>query len=81
MALEKQSRGAFWATVLPPTLWIMLFFLVPLAIVWGYSFGKNDGLTGVAITGTFDNYVRAFNPTILQIFLKSIIVAGITTLL
>lgn len=81
MALEKQSRGAFWATVLPPTLWIVLFFLVPLAIVWGYSFGKNEGLTGVAITGTFENYARAFNPTILQIFVKSIIVAGITTLL
>ena len=62
MALERQSRGAFWATVLPPTLWIVLFFLVPLAIVWGYSFGKNDGLTGVAITGTFDNYVPSTRP-------------------
>lgn len=81
MALEKQSRAAFWVTVLPPTLWIAAFFLIPLGIVWAYSFGHNEGLTGVTITGTFDNYIRAFDPLYLQIFGKSIAVAGLTTLL
>ncbi len=81
MALEKQSRAAFWVTVLPPILWIAAFFLIPLGIVWAYSFGHNEGLTGVAITGTFDNYIRAFDPLYLQIFGKSIAVAGLTTLL
>lgn len=81
MALEKQSRLAFWTTVLPPTLWVAVFFLIPLGIVWGYSFGQNDGLTGVKITGTFDNYLRAFEPLYLQIFAKSIFYAGLTTVL
>ncbi|MEZ5899058.1 MAG: ABC transporter permease [Hyphomicrobiaceae bacterium] len=81
MALEKQSRAAFWTTVLPPTLWIAIFFLIPLGIVWAYSFGQNEGLTGVTITGTFNNYIRAFQPLYLQIFGKSFAVAGLTTLL
>ena len=79
--IEKQSRLAFWTTLLPPTLWVVVFFLVPLGIVWGYSFGRNKGLTGVTVTGTFDNYLRAFEPLYLQIFAKSIFYAGLTTLL
>jgi spermidine/putrescine transport system permease protein len=79
--LEKQGRLAFWTTVLPPTLWVAVFFLIPLGIVWAYSFGQNNGLTDVALTGTFANYARAIEPLYLQIFAKSIVVAGITTLL
>lgn len=79
--LAKQSRLAFWMTVLPPTLWVAVFFIVPLGIVWAYSFGQNDGLTGVTITGTFSNYVRAVQPLYLEIFGKSMVVAGLTTLL
>jgi spermidine/putrescine transport system permease protein len=79
--LEKQGRVAFWTTVLPPTLWVAVFFLIPLGIVWAYSFGQNNGLTDVTITGTFKNYARAFEPLYLQIFWKSILVAGLTTLL
>jgi spermidine/putrescine transport system permease protein len=79
--LEKQGRLAFWTTVLPPTLWVAVFFLIPLGIVWAYSFGQNNGLTEVTITGTFNNYARAFEPLYLQIFWKSILVAGLTTLL
>jgi spermidine/putrescine transport system permease protein len=79
--LEKQGRLAFWTTVLPPTVWVAAFFLIPLGIVWAYSFGQNNGLTDVTISGTFANYARAIEPLYLQIFWKSILVAGLTTLL
>ncbi|HEY6669546.1 MAG TPA: ABC transporter permease, partial [Methyloceanibacter sp.] len=69
------------ATALPPIAWVVVFFLAPLAIVWAYSFGRNQGLTDVDISGTFDNYVRALQPLYLGIFVKSVIVAGLTTLL
>ena len=78
---HDQGRLAFWTTVLPPTLWVAVFFLIPLGIVWLYSFGENRGLTDVALSGTFANYFRAFEPLYLQIFAKSMFVAGITTLL
>lgn len=77
----KQTRLAFWATAFPPVLWISFFFLAPLAIVWAYSFGQNDGLADVVISGTFSNYARALDPLYLQIFAKSILVAAVTTLL
>jgi spermidine/putrescine transport system permease protein len=73
---------AIFATVLgPPLVWLVLFFIIPLAIVWVYSFGTNVGLTQIAFTGTFSNYARAIEPLYIGIFLKSVGVAGLTTLL
>lgn len=75
----KQAKAVFAATLGPPLFWLVLFFLVPLAIVWAYSFGVNAGLTEISITGTFANYARAIEPLYLKIFLKSVWVAAITT--
>jgi spermidine/putrescine transport system permease protein len=75
----KQAKAVFAGALGPPLLWLVLFFLVPLAIVWAYSFGNNDGLTEIAITGTFKNYARAIEPLYLKIFIKSVWVAAITT--
>ena len=75
----KQAKSVFAAALGPPLFWLVLFFLVPLAIVWAYSFGHNDGLTDIAITGTFKNYARAIEPLYLKIFLKSAGVAALTT--
>ena len=78
---SKDHKLAFLATFLPPVGWVTVFFLVPMAIIWAYSFGTNKGLTDVSITGTFANYARSIEPLYLQIFGKSIFVAGVTTLL
>jgi spermidine/putrescine transport system permease protein len=77
----KQQRSAFAAIATAPTAWLLLFFVVPLAIVWAYSFGSNDGLTSIKISGTFANYARAIEPLYLQIFGKSVAVAALTTLI
>jgi spermidine/putrescine transport system permease protein len=40
MATQTQERRlAFLATAVPPFVWVVAFFLAPLAIVWAYSFG------------------------------------------
>lgn len=77
----KLSRRFFAAVSSGPLLWLLLFFIVPMGIVWGYSFGRNAGLTEIEISGTFANYGRALEPLYLGIFLKSVIVAGLTTLI
>ncbi|HWA20844.1 MAG TPA: ABC transporter permease [Caulobacterales bacterium] len=77
----KQAKAAFAIVVAPPTLWLLLFFLVPMAVIWGYSFGENVGLTEIDLTGSFKNYARAIEPLYLGIFWKSIVTAAITTLL
>jgi len=77
----KRAKAIFAAVLGPPLAWLLLFFLIPLAIVWVYSFGTNVGLTQIAFTGTFSNYARAIEPLYVGIFLKSVGVAGLTTLL
>ncbi len=71
----------FAAVLAPPALWLFFFFLVPLAVVLAYSFGENVGLTEINLNGTWSNYARAIEPLYIGIFLKSALVAGITTVL
>ncbi len=78
---QLQSRAAFSVSLGPPLFWLAAFFLVPLGIVWLYSFGHNANLTDVAITGTLSNYARAVEPLYLAILFKSLWFAALTTLL
>jgi len=77
----KTSKRTFAAVSIPTLLWVIVFFLVPMAIVWLYSFGENRGLTEIAISGTLDNYKRATEWLYLTIFAKSFAVAALVTLI
>jgi len=76
----RQERKTLLATLGPPLFWLSLFFLVPLAVVWAYSFGRNVGLTEIEISGTFANYTQAVQPLYLGIFAKSIAMAAACTI-
>ncbi len=75
----RRNPIVFWVINLPPTLWLLLFFLIPLGIVWVLSFGEKRGVIDIEITWTLANYIRAFDPLYLEIFLKSLWMAGVTT--
>jgi spermidine/putrescine transport system permease protein len=77
----KRARGVFAAVGGPPTFWLFAFFLIPLAIIWSYSFGENKDLVHIVIDGTFSNYAHAVNPLYLGIIVKSFWFAAVTTLL
>lgn len=77
----RRNPLVFWVISLPPTFWLVAFFLAPLAIVWVISFGEKRGLIEIEITWVLDNYARALDPLYLEIFLKSFWFAGVTTLL
>ena len=77
----RTNRRVFWTFFLPPTAWLVLFFLAPLALVWAFSFGEKRGLIEIAVNGTLENYVRALDPLYLQIFAKSFWFAALTTLI
>ncbi|MFM2020626.1 MAG: hypothetical protein RJB02_334, partial [Pseudomonadota bacterium] len=64
-----------------PLFWLALFFIVPMAIVWLYSFGENSGPADIAISGTLENYKRATEWLYISIFLKSFAVAALVTLI
>jgi spermidine/putrescine transport system permease protein len=75
----RHNRIVFWLLGVAPSTWLVLFFLVPLSIVWLISFGEKRGIVDIAITGTLGNYGRALQPLYLQIFWKSIWMAGVAT--
>ncbi|MGA9659246.1 MAG: ABC transporter permease [Asticcacaulis sp.] len=77
----RQAKSIFAALLGAPLFWLVFFFFVPLGIVWLYSFGENRGLVDIAFTGTWSNYIHAFDPLYLGIFWKSIVIAAITTFL
>lgn len=78
--------------ILPPAAWLALFFIVPLAVVFGISlavkqFGQppfSDLLTTdqgtVQLTLHLSNYIRVFTDDIyLGAFLSSVRIAGVST--
>jgi spermidine/putrescine transport system permease protein len=77
----RQHKRPFAAIVSAPIFWLVLFFLVPMGMVWLYSFGQNAGPAAIEITGTLDNYKRATEWLYLSIFLKSLTVAALVTLI
>lgn len=77
----KAHRRPFAAIAGAPIAWLVLFFLVPMGIVWLYSFGQNVGPADIAVTGTLDNYKRATEWLYLSIFGKSLAVAALVTLI
>ena len=77
----RRNPVVFWVLSLPPTLWLVIFFFVPLGIVWVLSFGERRGPVEIEITWTLANYLRAFDPLYFKVLLDSLLFAGITTLL
>ncbi|MEQ8654376.1 MAG: ABC transporter permease [Kiloniellales bacterium] len=77
----RRSPGTFLALGAPPSFWLLLFFLIPIGIIWVFSFGEKSGIIDIEITGTLANYDRAFEAVYLQIMMKSLVMAGLTTLI
>ncbi len=77
----KRSKSGLAGLLLPPLFWFTLFFAVPMAVVWAYSFGTNVGVADIEISGTFANYARAIEPLYLGILAKSLAFAALATLI
>lgn len=76
----RTDKRTFLAFFGPSFGWIVLFFFVPLAIIWVYSFGENVSLTEIKTTWTLDNYARIFEPEILTLLWRSFWLSGWSTL-
>lgn len=66
--------------IFPSLFWLVVFFVLPLLIVFVYSFLKRDPYGGIVWEFNLQNYVRFFDPLYLKIFVRSFKIAGITTL-
>jgi spermidine/putrescine transport system permease protein len=61
--------------------WLVLFFLIPLLIIFVYSFLDRGTYGGIEWIFQLDNYARFVDPLYVRIFGRSLVIAGITTLI
>ncbi|MEX2419944.1 MAG: ABC transporter permease, partial [Acidimicrobiia bacterium] len=80
-ARKAEARRGFFIA-LPAWAYLMVFFLVPLVIVFVYSFATRSSTGRTVLEGwNLDSYRRLFDPLVFDIFRRSFVLALITTVI
>lgn len=86
--MKKKSKHAFRANTLPAlltvgpvTMLMILLIAIPLIYIAVMSFCSINEFYDVTLDFTLDNYIRLLNADYLKIYLQSIIIALVTTIL
>jgi spermidine/putrescine transport system permease protein len=66
---ENRFASAF---LLPPGVWLLLLFVVPLVLVLALSFGYTDDLGEAIYSTRLDNYERLVDPDYLPVLFRSV---------
>jgi spermidine/putrescine transport system permease protein len=78
---QRQPGMPGWLLLSPMLLWLVLFVVAPTAILFVYSFCQRDELGQVVFQFTWENYARIADPVYLNILVRSVWYAGLTTLI
>lgn len=81
----KKRRDIDWVPIVTlgvPTLFVIVFFVLPILLIGRYSFNSVDPLTGLMQTDwSLDSYRRALTSSIYQnIFMRTLTIALISTI-
>jgi len=79
--LARRHRLQLFALVGPSAIYLLLFFVIPLAIVFVYSFLKRGVYGQLIWEFNLENYVRVIDPLYLSILWRSVLMALGNTLL
>ena len=79
--MKKNNNSVRFLFLAPVIIYSILLILLPLLYVFLISFFKSDSYGGMVKTFTLLNYIEIFNITYIKIFLKSVLIAFITTLI
>jgi spermidine/putrescine transport system permease protein len=78
----RRRRGLQVLVLIFPSLfWLVVFFAIPLVIVFIHSFLSRGPYGQVVWKFNLNNYVRFFDPLYLKIFARSFKIAAVTTVL
>lgn len=66
-------------SLLSASLFLGLFFFLPLILVFGVSLASRGIYGGITWIPTWENYQRVFDPLVGVIFFRSLFLAGLTT--
>jgi spermidine/putrescine transport system permease protein len=78
-ASQRTPGRAGWLLLAPLILWSFAFVVAPAVIMLIYSFAHRGTLGGVVLGFTLENYAGVFDPVYLQIVIRSLWYAAITT--
>src|SRR5918997_1882569 len=82
--MRGQSKGWSWGLaglLAPVTIWLGLFFVVPLLFILAYSFGTSGVYGGITLGFNPGNYLKVFDPLYLEIVGRTLVIAITNTLL
>ena len=78
-AVRAESRRGFFIS-LPGAFYLILFFAIPLVLVFIYSFATRSSTGQTVLTDwNLDSYKRLFTADVMSIFIRSFVLATITT--
>jgi spermidine/putrescine transport system permease protein len=83
----KNYKSVFLTLATPGTLWLLIFFILPLGILFAMSLGGKAVINGEISATEFEyftglqNYFEALNPLYMQILLKTIFISAIATVI
>lgn len=77
----SRKHIALYLPVVYASIWLLVFFIVPLIIVFIYSFFQRSMYGGIDNNLTLSNYVEAFSLLYIQAFLRTIGIAVVNVLL
>ena len=81
-SISLRSRLSAGLLVVPGVAWLLVFFLVPLLIIFVVSFGSKDATGHVVLTNPgLQNYIEATKPEFLPAFANSLRYSLLTTIL
>ncbi|MDJ0555824.1 MAG: ABC transporter permease [Microcoleaceae cyanobacterium MO_207.B10] len=79
--IENRKLINLLILLFPATIWLLIFFIIPLLIVLIYSFLERGTYGGVVWEFTLDNYQRLTQGIYWTIFWRSLFLAFITTII
>lgn len=84
MAIEPRTareRLTLRTLLTPAVFWLVVFFAIPLLIIFVYSFLDRGKYGRVEWIFQFENYIRFADPLYIGVFIRSFFVAAITTVI
>lgn len=79
--LRRRPALRAWLLLAPAATWLVVFFVAPLFIVLVYSFLQRGEFGSVEWSFSLENYQRVFDPLYFNTFLRSLVIAVITTVI
>lgn len=79
----RKFRAPGYALALPAWVWLFVFFIMPVGVVFWYSFGYKPGLFGTHANDilSFDRYLEVLTPTFFDTFANTFWIGVFGTLI